>query len=210
MVHAMLRVIIINSAFKILPNIQFITKMHQDTSPVEFHTVVSAQITRIIQRLSICKMEFTQIQNDMRELSRVAERMERQMNKMEACATKSSARRNTHPVKVGFARPGHISTKMAEFMNVQAGTLMARTDVTRRLSTYTKENELVKRDSETGKCRIFPDSVIESLLQFPSNVDPASISLTHFSIQRYLNHHFLSQPEEVGASKKQNLTTLNK
>ena len=82
----------------------------------------------------------------------------------------------------GFATPTEISNALCDFLKVEHGTKMARTEVTRRLTKYIKENSL---KSELDKRKIIPDNKLIEL--FELNEDD---KLTFFSLQKYLNKHF--------------------
>lgn len=84
----------------------------------------------------------------------------------------------------GFAVPSVVSEELCHFMKVVPGTLVSRTNVTKQLTHYISENKLQNVDN---KRQILPDAVLSSLLG-----DAAKDAyLTHFTIQKYMNHHFI-------------------
>ena len=90
----------------------------------------------------------------------------------------------------GFAVPTKVSDLLCEFMGLPSGSLVARTAVTNRLSDYVKEKNL---QNVENKRQIIPDEILTNLLG-----DAAKDQyLTHFTIQKYINHHFIkSSPVE--------------
>ena len=85
----------------------------------------------------------------------------------------------------GFAKPSKISTELCSFMNKPPGTKVARTDVTRYIINYIKENKL---QDLTNKKTICPDKKLNNLLK--SN-DNSVEHITFFSIQGLMNRHFI-------------------
>jgi len=86
----------------------------------------------------------------------------------------------------GFAIPTTVSEELCVFMKKEPGSLIARTEVTKALTTYIKEhslqNPLKKRD-------ILPDDVLLKL--FGKTESDLSAPITFFNMQKYINHHFV-------------------
>ena len=68
-------------------------------------------------------------------------------------------------------------------MNKEEGTEIARTDVTKALVSYIKENKL--ENMSNGKI-ITPDEALKGLLGVEDGEE-----LTYFNIQKYMNKHFV-------------------
>jgi chromatin remodeling complex protein RSC6 len=82
----------------------------------------------------------------------------------------------------GFALKVQISDELKNFMGVDKNELVARTDVTKFLIGYIKDNKLQNKDDR----RIIEcDKCLKKLLNLP-NGDV----VTYFNIQRYMNIHF--------------------
>ena len=96
--------------------------------------------------------------------------------------TKNKNKGNKNPS--GFANPTKISTKLCDFMDLPDGSERARTDVTKYIIKYIKDNDLV--DPKNAQI-IKPNNKLQSLLDMKEHADP----LTYFNIQRYMNKHFL-------------------
>jgi chromatin remodeling complex protein RSC6 len=84
----------------------------------------------------------------------------------------------------GIATPSKVSSELCEFLNKTQGTEIARTEVTKSVVAYIKENCLQKNAEK--KNVILPDDKLKSLLGL--NDDD---TLTYFSLQKYMNKHFL-------------------
>jgi chromatin remodeling complex protein RSC6 len=74
---------------------------------------------------------------------------------------------------------------MARFLELEVGTMIARTTVSKLINTYIRNNNL--QDKTHGR-NINPDEKLATLL----NVQPDSPEkLTYFNLQRYMKHHFI-------------------
>ena len=102
-------------------------------------------------------------------------------------ANKANARRarkqkgNRSPS--GFVKPTLISSELATFLGKEAGTQMARTEVTREINTYIRAHSL--QDKENGR-KINADEKLSSLLKLVAGEE-----LTYFNLQRYMSPHFI-------------------
>ena len=83
----------------------------------------------------------------------------------------------------GFAKPTYLSPELCIFLNVEKGTELARTEVTKRILQYVKDNNL---QNETSKRIINVDAKLKTLLQ-PSEDE----QVTYFSIQRLMKPHYV-------------------
>ena len=83
----------------------------------------------------------------------------------------------------GFAKPVPITKELCEFLGKPEDTLVNRTEVTRFIIKYIKDNHL---QSISEKKRIIPDDKLQHLLDVDSTEE-----ITYFNIQKYMNQHFL-------------------
>jgi chromatin remodeling complex protein RSC6 len=83
----------------------------------------------------------------------------------------------------GFVKPTRISDELAQFLGKSVGTEMARTEVSKEINAYIRENKL--QDTTNGR-KIHADSKLTSLLK----LNPSD-ELTYFNLQRYMKHHFI-------------------
>ena len=86
----------------------------------------------------------------------------------------------------GFAKPGPISTELAEFLSVPPTTEMARTEVTKRITQYVREKNL---QDPNNRRVIKLDPALQELLK-PN----AGEEVTYFNLQRYMKIHFPKKP----------------
>ena len=131
------------------------------------------------QRLLANKKEADETLNDFKQLERAFEK-----------AIKKMVKKSSKPKKPrkpsGFALPVPVSAELCEFMGLEPGTHIPRTDVTKRLMTYISENKLQNPEK---KSIIIPD---DPLLRILGN-EVKDVLLTHFTIQKYINKHFLKR-----------------
>lgn len=83
----------------------------------------------------------------------------------------------------GFAKPTKLSPELEVFLSVDKDTLLARTDVTKRITTYIREHDL---QNPKNRREIRPDTKLLNLLNMP----PEGEQLTYFNLQRCIKHHF--------------------
>ena len=91
----------------------------------------------------------------------------------------------------GFVKPAPISDELAGFLGMPVGSEMARTEVTREINKYIRENSL--QDKTNGR-KIIADKKLSTLLKITSDVE-----LTYFNLQKYMGPHFPKQTQAVTA-----------
>jgi len=101
-------------------------------------------------------------------------------NKMTKISTKQKSSRKP----CGFARPSKVSNELCIFLGKEPGTEISRTDVTKSLIQYIKENKL---QNEKRRREIIPDEKLKALF----GKDAEGQELTYFTMQKYVNHHFI-------------------
>ena len=82
----------------------------------------------------------------------------------------------------GFVMPTRISDELAQFLKVPAGTLLARTEVSKLINGYIRVNNL--QDANNGRI-INPDAKLRKLL----NAKPTD-EVTYFNLQKFMKPHF--------------------
>jgi chromatin remodeling complex protein RSC6 len=111
-------------------------------------------------------------------------------------AQKKSQKRkgSSNPRKVsGFRKPTLISDELAAFLEKPTGTTMSRTEVTRLINQYIRDQGL--KNPENGRY-INPDQKLAVLLNHTKDSD----QLSYFNLQKFIKHHFSKIPEgEVAA-----------
>ena len=91
-------------------------------------------------------------------------------------------------------KPVNISENLYKFLKsagsayeVEKNKMYPRVEITRRIHTYVKENNLRK---ESDKRVIIPDGKLAELLNYDSKT--ATEEMTYFRLPQYLKSHFIS------------------
>ena len=123
------------------------------------------------------------------ELVTEAKRLEKKSTKLQKLADKRRKRKapvegeEAKPARVSiFQIPTDISPQLCAFLGRPAGGQESRSNVTKFVTTYVKEQNL------KNKHDINPDAKLRALL----NVK-ADEKLTYFNLQKYLNPHYLKK-----------------
>ena len=147
------------------------------------------QFKDILTRLQNFRTLSQTLMADVRKLQKNVARQVRESSK------KNKKRRSAGDSKrppSGFAKPTLISDSLCQFLGVESGTMMARTEVTKHLTKYIKAHEL---QDEANKRIINCDSALAGLL----NVKPSD-EVTYFNLQRYMKPHFPQSAANLAAA----------
>ena len=152
---------------------------------------IESQFASINARLAELRAIETSIVKEVRTLQKSAVRYLKEVQK------KSKRKRQTQPNGVkrapsGFAKPSLISNELCQFLGQPKGTEIARTEVTKFLTSYIKEHEL--QDPENRR-RIKPDKKLQKLLNNAANDE-----VTYFNLQRYMKVHFPPSKASLAAA----------
>ena len=82
----------------------------------------------------------------------------------------------------GFAKPGPVSAELRKFLNLGADELIARTEVTKRITGYCKEHDL---QNASDRRTIHPNAALKKLLRTKKDD-----KLTFFNLQKYMKVHY--------------------
>ena len=143
------------------------------------YNFIMEKFNTINDSLTLFKMEISTLQ---KVVKNVEKDVTKELNNIKK--NKKKEKTKTKRAPSGFAKPTKVTKELCEFMNKTEGTEIARTDVTRALIVYIKEKKLEYK--ENSKI-IIPDDKLRDLLGIEENKE-----LTYFSIQKYMNKHFVS------------------
>ena len=90
--------------------------------------------------------------------------------------------RDPNAPPTGFQKPLEVSPELRKFLGISAGTLIARTEVTKKINAYCKEHGL---QNQEDKRILLPDATLTKLLRVKKGDE-----LTFFNLQKYLKHHY--------------------
>ena len=142
------------------------------------------QFEGVINGLSVVK---TQINNLQQTLKVLEKNIKKQMKGLKKDVIKNKIKCNRKPS--GFAKPSKVTKELCEFMKMTEGTEIARTEVTKTLIEYIKENKL---QNQTNNKIIIPDEKLKILLGIEDGQE-----LTYFNIQKYMTKHFIKNTVEA-------------
>jgi len=94
----------------------------------------------------------------------------------------------------GFAKPCKISNDLCDFIGVEHGAEMSRTDITRHINSYVKEKNL---NNPENRREFFPDQKLKTILNITDGE-----KVTYFILQRLIAHHFPPSLAKQAAAAK--------
>ena len=142
--------------------------------------------------LATFKELHTQITKDLKSLQKDVTRTIRENSKKTRQKRVLTEEEKANRTPSGFAKPGLISDELCTFLGKPSGTEIARTEVTKFLTSYIKEHEL---QDPNEKRRIHPDDKLRKLL----NVTDED-KVTYFNIQKYMKVHFIKSSTTAQSS----------
>jgi upstream activation factor subunit UAF30 len=148
-------------------------------------SIISSQFSSISSKLQQVVAFAASLRSELRALERHAVKELRTAQK----ASAKKRRKVGNRAPSGFVKPTPISKELAEFLGKTDGSEMARTEVTREINAYIRNNNL--QDKENGR-RINPDAKLKSLLKLKKGEE-----LTYFNLQRYMSPHFAGKTAVV-------------
>jgi upstream activation factor subunit UAF30 len=140
------------------------------------------EFEKIENSLSMFKGLIVILQKNIKQLEK---NVRKEMKILKKEANKNKNKGNRKPS--GFATPSKVTKELCDFMNKTEGTEIARTQVTRALISYIKENQLENKQNSKF---ISPDEKLKNLLCLKDDDE-----LTYFNIQKYMNKHFITKGE---------------
>lgn len=145
---------------------------------------VSSPLDDLAAKFTALAVLMKETQAALKVLTKDYERMKKTVQKTER--KRANARTNPN----GFAKPALITDALCEFLAMPSGTVMSRTDVTRRINQYIKEHNLNKPEN---KRIILPDDKLRKILSLKPTEE-----VSFFSLQRYISPLFV-KVEKVAA-----------
>jgi len=151
------------------------TKQNEVKTSVDTAPSVENMFEDILKQLNEQKVSVSNTINNVKKL-------QKEVNKNLKKKQKGGKKREPS----GFTKPTKITKELAEFIGKENGVEVARTEVTKLLSEYIKNNKL---QLESDKRKIIPDKKLCKLLSCKKDDD-----VTYFNLQRWLKPHFIATP----------------
>lgn len=145
--------------------------------------ILPVNLTKLIAKFDIIRDKISEQKNSLDDINKDIKTFEKLINKLVKNYIKKETKPKKPRKKSGIALPVYISNELCEFMGIEQGSKLARTQVTQYLSSYIKDNNLINPEN---KKIIIPNEKLAKLL----GEDINNIELTYFNIQTYMNKHF--------------------
>ena len=136
-------------------------------------------LSGFVETIQTLNISLNKLKTEFKVIEKRVIREARSMDKVNARRNKNKGSR----APSGFVKPASISKDLAKFLGVPEDTKMARTDVTKMITSYVKEHKL--QDNENGR-KIVPDAKLKALLNIKAGEE-----VTYFNLQKYMKPHFL-------------------
>jgi len=169
-----------------------------EPAPVEMDTVEeSKEVTETESAVDVVfKNLYDKVNNLKLDLSKLVTEVKdvhKLVNKEIKLSTKRQKKKADRPKREpsGFAKPTPISEELCAFLSKPLGTEMARTEVTKYLTSYIKTHDLQYPED---KRKIKPDAKLKKLLNLKKDDQ-----VTYFNLQKYMKPHFESAAKSAPA-----------
>lgn len=166
-------------------------KKKVETPPVETPPVETPSVENENESLiDILKPEFSHITTQLRDMVQTIRTLQTRINHLEKVASKEirslekkkTKRARTVNTQNGFSKPGNVSDELRKFLNLGDDELIARTEVTKRITEYCNKHNL---QNDADKRIILPNNALRKLLRLGTKEE-----LTYFNLQKYMKVHF--------------------
>lgn len=158
-----------------------VTEVAPEVAPVaevETETTLAEQSNEFLSKLQQLSGMISSLKTEYKTLEK---KWSRQVKAAEKLSSKRK-RKAGNRAPSGFVKPTKISDELASFLGKDAGSEMARTEVTREINAYIRAHKL--QDKDNGR-KIIPDTKLASLLKLKKTDE-----LTYFNLQKYMSPHF--------------------
>ena len=150
----------------------------------ELNEKVPANLNKLVLKLGSITEKMQLQKQNIDEISHELKAFEKIIHKLIKKYVKDGEKEKVPRKKCGFALPTEVTDDLCEFLGAEKGTKIARTEVTKQIMAYIKTNHL---QNPENKKMIVPDDKLWKLL----GEDARGKEITHFTIQKYINKHFI-------------------
>ena len=150
----------------------------QETSPDDLN--YDNDFASVYEQLVTAMNTIKSLTSMVKSLEKRVARDQKVMNKK----LKGRAKRVVDPNKPpsGFAKPGPVSDELRTFLGLGKDELIARTEVTKKITEYCKQHNLQKAEDKRS---IKTDAALKKLLRLQKGDE-----LTFFNLQKYMKVHY--------------------
>ena len=154
-----------------------VAKVENVVVNVDTTSTINDNFVEFMTKFQSLMTQFNQLKTELKPLEKKTVRELKVLQKSSNKKRKKAVRAPS-----GFVKPAPISDELAKFLGMPTGSEMARTEVTREINKYIRENSL--QDKTNGR-KIIPDEKLSVLLKVTDDID-----LTYFNLQKYMGPHF--------------------
>lgn len=126
--------------------------------------------------LETIQTELTALRAEVKSLTKLVRKVKAKQDDPDGSKAAERAKNN------GFNRKQNISDKLRAFINLPAGELISRSEVTKAITKYITDNGL--KHPENGRVLIM-DEKLRDLLQ------PGDVQVTFLNLQKFLSPHYV-------------------
>lgn len=162
--------------------------MASNTTPAT-ETVATTPVETVpeVDRFVVVLERLQRFATELKDTVALVKTLQKEFQKVQKASAKKTKKASpavsTKPrTPSGFAKPTKLSDELCAFLGVDAGSQLARTEVTRIINEYIKKNSL---QDANDKRTIVPDTKLMSILKLGEGD-----KLTYFNLQTYIKHHF--------------------
>jgi chromatin remodeling complex protein RSC6 len=159
--------------------------MNNEIQDTNYDSIIN-QFSTINDSLTLFKMQINSIQ---KLIKTVECDVKKTLNSVKKEKKKEQDKPKNKRNPSGFAKPTKVSKELCNFIDKPEGFKIARTEVTKLLTKYIKDNNLIET-SQGKKNKIIPDEKLKTLLGI---CEADTINLNYFNMQKYMNKHFYSK-----------------
>lgn len=132
--------------------------------------------------------EFSALHSEIKSLTKLVRKV--RAHQEDPTGEKAAARSKSN----GFNREVEIDADLRKFLNLADGELISRSQVTKSINAYVKENNLKHPDN--GRVIVMDDK-LRALL-----APPEDVQVTFLNLQKYLSPHYVKVATPVVESEK--------
>ena len=149
----------------------------ESSEPVNIVTHFESRLDSLLVHLSTLMKHVKDLNCEVKD---VKKELSKELKKMDKSKKKRKNTGNRPPS--GFAKPTQLSDELCKFMNIEKGTMRARTQVTKFFCEYFKEHNL---QDPSYKRNIIPNEPLKLILKLSD-----SDEVSYFNLQKYLKIHY--------------------
>ena len=148
------------------------------------HEIVPQNMEKMIACLNEVNAQISNMKELFSVLEKKAKKLSHAVEMVIKKEQKTGAKVKKERKPCGFAVSSKVTPEMCEFMGRKEGELISRIEITKYLNKYIKENSL---ENPENRHNIVPDEKLWKIL----GEEARNEKITHFTIQKYLNKHFI-------------------